>query len=81
MAINIDAWNTNEALNTVVEGEDIAEGSLPNRLNNFLRKQVAAIKAFRDIAYSKDKNVTIQASGGAAPAAPSDGDLWIEYTP
>lgn len=81
MAINIDAWNANEALNTVVEGENIDEGSLPNRLNNFLRKQVAAIKVFRTKAYCKDLNVTIQASGGAAPAAPVDGDLWIEYTP
>lgn len=81
MAINIDSWNTNEALNGTIEGENIAEGSLPGALNNWGRKICAAIKVFRTQAYCKDLNVTIQASGGAAPAAPANGDLWLEYTP
>jgi hypothetical protein len=81
MAINIDSWNTNETLNGTLEGQDVSEGSLPGPLNNVIRRMAAAIRAFRDQAYCKDKHVTIQASGGAAPAAPVDGDLWLEYTP
>lgn len=79
--MSVDAWNTNEALNGTIEGENVAEGSLPGPLNNVIRKMAAALKVFRNVAYCKDKNVTIQASGGAAPAAPSEDDLWIEYTP
>lgn len=77
----VDNWNTNEALNGVIEGENVAEGSLPGVLNNVIRKMAAAIRVFRNNAYCKDKNITIQASGGAAPVAPAENDIWIEYTP
>lgn len=77
----VQDWNTNEALNGTIEGENIAEGSLPGPLNNWGRKICAAIKVFYSKAYQKDVNVTIQPSGGAAPATPQVGDLWIEYTP
>ncbi len=79
--MSVDAWDTNEALNGTIEGENVAEGSLPGPLNNVIRKICAAVRVFRNNAYCKDKNVTIQASGGAAPATPAENDLWIEYTP
>lgn len=75
----VDDWNTNPALNTSVEGEDIGEGCATDRLNDFLRKAVAALKVWRNNSYCIDKNVTAQASGGAAPVAPAEGHLWIEY--
>lgn len=77
----VDDWDDDPLLNNIIEGENIAEGMLPGALNNWARKICAAIKVFRNNAYCKDKNVTIQPSGGAAPATPAVGDLWIEYTP
>jgi hypothetical protein len=78
----VDSWNTNEALNAVIEGEPTAESTTTfPAINNLFRKICAAIKVFRNNAYCKDKNVTIQATGGSAPASPAENDLWIEYTP
>jgi hypothetical protein len=77
----VDDWNTNEALNGTIEGQDVAEGSLPKYLNDVVRRMCASLKTFRNSSYCKDKNVTIQATGGSAPASPADNDLWIEYTP
>lgn len=79
MAINIDNWSTNAALNTTVEGEDLGEGCAPAGLNDFLRKAVAAIRVFRNVSYCIDKNVTFQASGGALPTGVQVGHLLIEY--
>lgn len=78
----VDNWDTNEALNVVLEGVACGEGAMTfPTINNLFRKMAAAIRVFRNSAYCKDKNVTIQAAGGAAPATPSEKDLWIEYTP
>lgn len=82
----VQDWNTNEALNVVLEGENVAEGSLPPGLNNMARKFAAALKVMYNSCYGSGVNggkqrITIQASGGAAPAAPNDGDIWMEYTP
>lgn len=77
----VDDWNVDSTLNTSVEGENLDEGMLPGALNNFLRKFVAALKVWRNNSYCKDKNVTIQATGGSPPAAPAENDWFIEYTP
>jgi len=75
----VDNWNTDEALNTTIEGEDASEGCLPGGLNNILRKMAAALRVWRNSSYCIDKNVTAQPSGGAAPTAPQVGHLWIEW--
>ena len=75
----VDDWNTDHTQNVIVEGEDIDEGMLPAGLNDFLRKMVAALKVWRNNSYCIDKNVTIAASGGAAPSSPAEGHLWMEY--
>lgn len=80
----VQDWDTNEALNGTIEGENIAEGSLPPDLNDVLRKICAAIKTMYFSVYGSHVNgggrrITIQASGGAAPSSPVDGDIWIEY--
>jgi hypothetical protein len=76
----IQDWNTNDALNTTLEGIPTGEGAMtiPN-INNLFRKMAATIKDFWSRAYRRGENVTIQATGGAAPATPADGDLFIEY--
>jgi len=76
----VDDWNTNDSLNTTLEGVPTGEGAMTfPTINDLFRKMAAAIAAFRSNAYCKDKNVTIQASGGALPSSPSEGDLLIEY--
>lgn len=75
----VQDWNTNDTLNITLEGVDVAEGCQPAGLNNMFRKMAAAIRVFYNKAYRIGENVTIQASGGAAPASPSEGDLWVEY--
>ena len=81
MPLEVDNWadESSPDSNVLVMGVDIDEGSLPGLLNNMGRRIMAAVSSFRKVAYCKDKNVTIQASGGAAPATPQEGDLWIEY--
>lgn len=74
-------WDTDPELNGTLEGVDVSEGSLPRDFNDMFRKMAAAIKVFFNKTYQKDVNVTIQATGGAAPGAPAENDLWIEYTP
>lgn len=77
----VENWNTNEALNNTLEGEDVSEGMLPGPLNNTIRKMAAAIRVFFNKTYRKNETVHITAVGGAAPASPVEDDLWIEYTP
>lgn len=77
--MSVDSWDTVAANNNSIEGVDVSEGSLPKFFNDCFRAMAAAIKVFRNNAYCKDKNVTIQASGGAAPVSPAENDLWIEY--
>jgi hypothetical protein len=79
-------WNTNPDLNGVVEGQDVAEGSLPPELNDVVRAVAAALKTAWQYSYASNElggkqHITISASGGAAPLAPVDGDIWMEYTP
>lgn len=76
----VDNWNANDTLNTTLEGVPVGEGAMTfPTINDLFRKMAAAIKTFRTKAYCKDQYVTIQASGGAAPATPAEGDLWVEY--
>lgn len=75
----VQDWNTDPNLNTTIEGEDIGEGCLPDGLNDWGRKICAAIKVFYNNTYSKTKNVTIAASGGALPGSPAEGDFFLEY--
>lgn len=77
----VEDWNTDPDLNGTIEGVDVSEGSLPKLFNDCFRKMAAALKVFWTNAYAKDHNVTIQATGGAAPTTPAENDLWIEYTP
>jgi hypothetical protein len=79
MPLEVDNWNTDDTLNAAVAGTDVSEGSLASNLNNAVRKVMAAIASFRAVAYCKDKNVTIAASGGALPATPAEGDWFLEY--
>lgn len=79
MAIEVDNWNTTADLNVTVAGSDVDEGMLPGLINNAIRRIMAAVAAFRVQAYCKDKNVTIQASGGALPGSPAEGDFFLEY--
>lgn len=84
--MTVQSWNTNPDLNTVIEGENTAEGMLPGKFNDVIRKIAAALKVMYNSTYGNavdggGKRITIQASGGAAPVTPSDGDIWIEYTP
>lgn len=78
----VDDWNTNPDLNVNLEGVPTGEGGMTiPTINDLFRKMAAALKTWRNNSYCKDKNVTIQATGGPAPVAPQDKDLWIEYTP
>lgn len=77
--MSVEQWNTNPALNGTIEGENISEGMLPAQLNDTIRKTCAAIRVFFDKSYRIGENVTIAASGGAAPASPVEGYIWIEY--
>lgn len=77
----VQDWNTDPDLNGTLEGVNVAEGSIPADFNDCFRKIAAAIRVFYNKSYQKDVNVTIQATGGAAPATPVENDLWIEYTP
>ena len=79
MALEVDNWNANDALITTAAGIDVSEGCLLKNLNNAIRKVMAAVFSWRQVAYSIDKNVTAQASGGAAPTSPAVGALWIEW--
>lgn len=80
MPLEVDNWSVaSPDSNTLVSGTDIDEGMLPGFINNAIRRVMSAVAAFRAQAYCKDKNVTIQASGGALPATPAEGDLFIEY--
>jgi hypothetical protein len=80
MAIEVDNWDSATPDNiTLVSGVDVDEGMLPSLINNAIRRIASAVAVFRKQAYCKDKNVTIQASGGALPATPAEGDLLIEY--
>lgn len=81
----VENWNTNEALNPVLEGVPCGEGAMTfPSINDLFRKMAAAIKTFYTRTWKisgADKNVTIQAVGGAAPGSAQENDLWIEYTP
>jgi hypothetical protein len=81
----VENWNTNDTLNTTLEGVATGEGAMTfPTINDLFRKVCASVRVFYNRTWKitgADKNVTIQASGGAAPAAPQENDLWIEYTP
>ena len=78
----VENWNTNDALNVVLEGVDVAEGSIPATLNNLFRKVAAAVRVFYDKSYRKDETIKSTVTGGADPfVAPVENDIWIEYTP
>lgn len=77
----VDNWDTNEALNGTIEGQDVSEGSLPKYLNDVIRRMAAAIRVFRNNSYCKDKNVFITVDTASAPTALADNDLWIGYAP
>jgi hypothetical protein len=80
--MSVDSYNATDTLNTSLEGIPVGEGAMTiPSINDLFRKMAASIRVFRNNAYCKDKNVTIQASGGGAPASPAENDLWIEYTP
>lgn len=79
MALEVDSWNANEASIATIAGTDVSEGCLLRNLNNAIRKLAAAVFSWRQVAYSIDKNVTAQPSGGAAPVDPQIGHLWIEW--
>lgn len=81
MPLEVDNWLTTADSNILVSGTDIDEGMLPQFINNALRRIMAAMRAWRDVSYCKDKNVTIQATGGSPPASPQENDWFIEYTP
>lgn len=78
----VENWDTNEALNTTLEGENAAEGSIPAGFNNLFRKMAAAIRVFYDKSYRKNETIKATAAGAADPfTAPVENDIWIEYTP
>jgi hypothetical protein len=81
----VENWNTNDTLNTTLEGVATGEGAMTfPTINDLFRKVCASVKTFYNRTWKitgADKNVTIQASGGAAPASAVENDLWIEYTP
>lgn len=81
----VENWSTNEALNTVLEGVPCGEGAMTfPSINDLFRKMAASLKTLYGRTWKitgADKNVTIQATGGAAPATPQENDLWIEFTP
>jgi hypothetical protein len=80
MPLEVDNWDpANPDSITLISGTDVDEGMLPGLLNNALRRIASAVAALRGQAYCKDKHVTIQASGGALPATPAEGDLFIEF--
>ncbi len=76
----VQNWNTNEAFNNTLEGEDVAEGCIPAGFNNLFRKMAAELRVFYNKSYRKNETVFIQATGLAAPAM-TEGDILIEYTP
>lgn len=75
----VQDWDVDPLLNNTLEGVDVAEGCLPGGLNDMFRNMAAAIKTFYNNTYSKIKNVTIAASGGALPSSPAEGDFFLEY--
>lgn len=81
----VENWNTNDTLNVVLEGVSTGEGAMTfPTINDLFRKMAAALKTFYGRTWKisgADRNVTIQAVGGAAPASAQENDLWIEYTP
>jgi hypothetical protein len=78
----VENWDTNEALNGTIEGENVAEGSLPGDLNDVVRKMCAAVKVFYNKAYRKNETIKATAAGAADPfSTHAEDDVWIEYTP
>ena len=76
----VQDWNTSEAFNNSLEGEDVAEGCLPGGFNNLFRKMAAAIRVFYNKSYRKDETIFIRVLGTTAPAM-TENDIYIEYTP
>lgn len=81
--MSVDNWNQDPALNNILEGFDISEGSLPHDYNDLIRKMAAEIKIFFEKTYRINETLKYTAAGAADPfAAPKlDGYIWIEYTP
>ena len=80
MTIEVDNWDYTTPDNiTLISGTDVDEGMLPGLVNNALRRIASAVAMFRQYAYSRDKNVTIAASGGALPTGVLEGHLFLEY--
>lgn len=80
----VENWNTDQALNVTIEGEDMSEGgTLPPDMNDVVRKMCAAIRVFFNKAYRKDENIKFTTTGAADPfgATHAENDIWIEYTP
>lgn len=78
----VQDWDTNPDNNGTLEGVNVAEGSLPRDFNDCFRKIAAAIRVFFDKSYRKNETIKFTAAGAANPfTAPTEGDIWIEYTP